>query len=336
MKIVFLGKDRGKFEYIRNSLGNKLEKHEFEMFSKELSDKNLESIKDAEALVLFVDVDINRRIMRDLPELKFIATMSTGFDHIDVESAKEFGICVCNVPAYGASTVAEHTFGLLLNLSRKIYKGIERVKDDDFSLAGLRGTDLNGKTIGVVGAGNIGKYVIKIANGFGMKILVLDRKADESLKRDFEVKFVDLDELLKDSDFITLHVPLTKETRHLINMENVKKIKPGAFLINTSRGEVIETGALRYALDKGILAGAGLDVLEGEEEVKEEIEMLEKSYKSNDWKTLVENNLLIDYDNVIVTPHMAFYSVEAEKRILDTTVKNVMGFLENNNKNKVC
>ena len=342
MRIVFLagkGDDESKKRYLY--LKEKLEetsflrKNKFDYFDLILSDKNLKKIKDAEGLVLFVNVEINRRIMRDLPHLKFIATMSTGYDHIDIESAKEFGISVCNVPAYGANTVAEHTFGLILNLTRKLWKAIDRVKENNFSLDGLRGIDLRGKTIGIIGVGNIGKRVVEIANGFGMEILGYDRNEDKELKRKFGVVYVSLDYLLKNSDIVSVHLPLTRETKHLINKENVKKIKKGAILINTARGEIVETGALRFALDKGIISAAGLDVLEGEEEIHEESEFLKRKEKISDWKTLIENHLLIDYENVIITPHMAFYSIEAEKRILDTTLENIAMFLMKKVKNKV-
>ncbi len=342
MRIVFLAEKRDKeskkrYFYLKEKLEETgfLGKNRFDYFDLRLTDRNLKKIKDCEALVLFIDIEINRRIMRDLPHLKFITTMSTGYDHIDIESAREFGIGVCNVPAYGANTVAEHTFGLILNLTRKIWKAIDRVKKEDFSLENLQGIDLKGKTIGVLGIGNIGKNVVKIAHGFGMEILGYDRTEDKELKRKFGVVYASLDYLLKHSDIISVHLPLTKETKHLINKENVKKIKRGALLINTARGEIVETGALRFALDKGILSGAGLDVLEGEEEIHEEAEFLKRKEKINDWKTLIENHLLIDYENVIITPHMAFYSLEAEKRILDTTLENIAMFFMRKNKNKV-
>lgn len=347
MKILFLAEKgdveaRKKFDYLQERLreygkGKEIEgKRSFEFFDKDLTERSLRKVSDVEGIVLFIDKDINRKIMRDLPHLKFIATMSTGYDHIDIESAKEFGIKVCNVPVYGASTVAEHTFGLILNLSRKIWKGIDRVKQDNFSLSDLQGFDLKGKTIGIVGLGNIGKQVARIAYGFDMKIIGYDRHPDSVMEEKYGVEYVsELNELLEKSDIVSLHLPLSKETKHLINKKNIGKMKSGSLLINTSRGELIETGALRWALDKGIIAGAGLDVLEGEEEIREEIELLGDSYKSSDWKTLVENNLLIDYDNVIVTPHMAFYSREAEKRILDITFENMIGFLRGNFKNCV-
>ncbi|MAG38032.1 hydroxyacid dehydrogenase [Candidatus Pacearchaeota archaeon] len=335
MKIVFLETDKEKAEYVRNRLGD-IGKHEIVFFSEELDKTGLGKIKDAEGIVLFVDSEIDRKVMRDLPELKYVATMSTGYDHIDIESAKEFGINVSNVPSYGENTVAEHTFGLILNLSRKIWKGIESVKkSDDFVLEGLQGFDLKGKTLGVIGAGHIGQHVIKIANGFQMEVIAFNKSRDEELAGKLGFKYVELDELLEKSDVITLHVPLTEETKHMINKNNIGKVRKGSILINTSRGEIIETGALRWALDEGILAGAGLDVLEEEEDFGEEAELFKKKEKVSDWRALIENHLLIDYDNVIVTPHMAFYTKEAEQRILDMTVENVKAFLGGKVKNKV-
>ncbi len=199
---------------------------------------------------------------------KAIITRSTGFDHIDIKACNEKKIKVYNIPRYGSNTVAEFTFALLLSLTRKIVKANERVKKLDFNLEGLRGMDIRGKTLGIVGLGEIGTCVAEIAKGFKMNILVFTRTKDTKLAKKIGFRYVDFNTLLRNSDVITFHVPLTPATKHMINMKNIELIKKGAILVNTSRGEVVETEAVIKALDKKILSGAGLDVLEEEELIK--------------------------------------------------------------------
>ena len=335
MKIVFLESGRKEADYVKSKLG-KIGKHKIVFFEGELNHNNLSAVKNAEALVLFIGSKITGDVLKELPKLKYIATMSTGYDHIDIGACKSRGVEVSNVPYYGENTVAEHTFGLILNLSRKIYKAIERTKRDEFSLNGLEGFDLRGRTLGVIGAGHIGQKVIKMARGFDMKVIAYDRTPDRKLMKKLGYSNVSLNNLLKNSDIITIHVPLVSGTRHLINMDNIKLIKKGTYLVNTARGEIVDTRALKYALDREILAGAALDVLEGEEDVKDEAELLKKRVKPSDWETFIRNHLLLKDKDVIVTPHSAFYSKEAIQRILDTTVENVKGFLAGRVRNGVA
>jgi D-lactate dehydrogenase len=258
-----------------------------------------------------------------------------GFDHIDVEFCRQKGIVVSNVPTYGAHTVAEHTFALILAISRKIVPAVEKARKGEFTPEGLEGFDLFGKTLGVVGTGHIGKNVCEIALAFGMKVLAFSRSEDSNLVSK-GVKYVPLEVLLTGSDIITLHLPHTKETEHIINMGNIEKIKKGAILINTARGALVETQAILEALEKGILQSAGLDVLEEEIGLKEERELLTSEFlKNTDIKTNLLNHVLLTRDDVVITPHNAFNSKEALIQIIDTTVANIKAYLSNTPQNTV-
>ncbi len=301
------------------------------IFTKDwLTKENVENYNDLEILSVFICSEINKEIIDSLPNLKFIATRSTGFDHIDINYCKEKGIIVSNVPEYGTKTVAEWTIGLMLNLMRKIYYAIDQIKEaESFDLSNLRGEELYGKTLGVIGTGKIGKEVIRLAKAFGMNVLAYDVYQDENFAKEYDFKYVSLEELLRNSDVITIHVNLNPSTYHLINKNNVNLVKRGAYLINTARGGIIETEALIYALKEGILKGAALDVLEEETEIKEELEILVKSdLKTEEIKTLWQNHILMKMPNVLITPHNAFNSKEAVERILKTTIENIKGFIE--------
>ena len=209
------------------------------------------------------------------PKLKLIATRSTGFDHIDLAEAKVRGVAVASVPSYGVNTVAEFAFALILALSRRVCEAHEQVSETgSFSQERLRGFDLQDKTIGIVGCGHIGIHAVKIANGFGMKALVFDAHQDDALAKENNFTYASLEELMGQSDIITLHVPYNEHTHHLINLQNISLIKKGAYLINTARGAVVETEAIIAALKNGTLAGAGLDVLEEEGDMSDELTLL--------------------------------------------------------------
>ncbi len=324
-KIAFFETEEWENEFIKTSLKNQ----HILFFKKKLTPGILPKIKDAEILVVFIYSKINKHILDDLQKLKLIATMSTGFDHIDLEECRKRNIVVCNVPTYGENTVAEHTFALILSISRKIPESIEKTRKGDFRLTGLRGFDLKGKTIGIVGCGNIGKHVARIAKGFEMKVLVFDINKDKSLAKKIGFKYASMESLLKNSDIITLHVPENKYTHHLLNKKTISKMKKGAILINTARGGIIETPALINALNKKIIRYAALDVLEGECFIKEEKELLHPEFmKACDLQTVLQNNILLKKPNVYITPHNAFNSKEALQRILDTTITNIKSFLK--------
>jgi len=218
----------------------------------------------------------------------------------------------------------------LLCLVRKIYTAYHRVRETgSFSLEGLGGEELFGKTIGIIGTGRIGTEVIKIAKGFSMNVIAYDKYPKEGLAQELGFQYISLEELLSQSNIITLHVPYNKETHHLINKDNISKIKKGAYIINTARGGVIETEVLYQALKKGDIAGAALDVLEEEGDLKEEQRMLleNQDIPPEKLKTLLANHIFIDLDNVIISPHNAFNTKEALENIVITSMDNIEGYL---------
>ena len=282
---------------------------------------------DATALCIFIDSHVGKEELDRFPSLKLIATRSTGFDHIDMTIAKERGISVVTVPFYGENTVAEFAFALLLSLSRRIPEAERSVRDGGFSPQGLRGFDLAGKTLGIVGCGHIGMHVIHMANGFGMNVIGFEVHPDPKVAEENNFTFVSFPELLATADIISLHVPYNAHTHHLINKENISTIKKGSYLINTSRGAVVETEALVGALQNGTLAGAGLDVLEEEGDLIDEAVLLSAAHPNEAaLKVTLANHYLIEHPRVIVTPHLAFNTKEAVTRILDTTIDNIQKF----------
>jgi D-lactate dehydrogenase len=320
----------------KKHLKKKFDKN-YEVFFNEdkLTESNSNVISDFDVVSPFIYSQITHNVLKKAKKLKLIATRSTGFNHIDIKTAKTKKISVANVPYYGENTVAEHTFAMILALSRNIHRAYVRTIRNDFTLTGLQGFDLKGKTLGVIGAGSIGVHVIKIAKGFGMKVICYDTKPNHILTELLDYKYVNLDELLQTSDIITLHCPYNEHTHHLINMNNIEKVKKGTLFINTARNGIIEPKALYYAIEKGIFGGAGLDVFEGEELIKEENQMLTKNVSVDHLETILKRNILLRYENVIMTPHMAFDSAEAVERILDTTVENIKAFRENKSYHKV-
>ena len=331
-KIAFFETEEWEKPYLKG----KLKGNELYFFGDILNEKSASKARYADIISVFIYSKINRKVLGKLKKLQLIATRSTGFDHIDLKECKQRKIIVCNVPYYGENTVAEHTFALILNLTRKIHKAWERTRRLDFSQAGLRGTDLRGKTLGVIGVGSIGKHVIRMANGFEMKIIAYDIFKNKKLAKELNFRYTGFDYLLKNSDIITLHCPYNSKTHHLINKKNINKIKKGALLINTARGALVETDALVKALDKATLSGAGLDVLEEECHVKEDHQVMSKNFpRKCDMHLILENHILAKKDNVIVTPHNAFNSVEALQRILGTTADNIKGFLKRNVVNEI-
>ncbi len=294
-----------------------------------LDENNFLQYQNTEILSCFIYSNLKKELLEKFSNLKLIATRSTGYDHIDIDFAKEKNISVANVPEYGSRTVAEYTFALILTLLKKIYQSINQAKIFNFNHNQIRGYDLAGKTLGIIGLGKIGLEVLKIAKGFQMNVLVYTRTKKEVLADQYQFQYVDLNTLLSQSDIITLHTPLTQDTYHLINSQNIYQIKKSAFLINTARGGLIETQALVKALEENILQGIALDVLEEEKLLTEETEVLTQNYKKEvDLKTLALNHVLINHPKVVITPHNAFNTHEALNRILETTIQNIKNFLE--------
>ena len=325
-KIAFFEIKKWEEKYLKK----KLKQHELIFFKEALDENNAEYVKDCEVVSVFIYSKVSRSVLEKLKKVRMIATRSTGFDHIDLKACKKKEIRVCNVPSYGENTVAEHTFALILALSRQVHKSYHRAMNNDFSIEGLTGFDLRNKTIGVVGGGHIGMHVVKIAKGFGMRVLVYDLNHDDFMAEMLGFEYAGFEELLQKSDIISLHVPYNKHTHHLINKDSLANVKNNSILINTARGAIVDTDALLEALESKRIGGAGLDVIEGEDLIKEEKQLLHSDQNVDKWKTVVRDHRIFQMENVVFTPHNGFNSNEALYRIMDTTISNISGFFEGN------
>lgn len=315
---------------------NNLKDHNLSFFAHPINSQNVLEATNFDLVSTFVNCKMDKAIIDSLPNLKGIFARSTGIDVIDVNYASQKGIKVYNVPTYGSHTVAEFTFALILALMRNIPEAVKRTREErKFYFDGLCGFDLVNKTIGIIGTGKIGENVVKIAKGFGMNILAYDLYPKQELVTLGGVKYDSLENVLKNSDVISLHAPATKENYHLINADNIKLIKSGAYLINTARGSLIDIHPLIEALNNKQIAGAALDVLEGEQTLKEEAELFNKETSAEEYRKILENQMLFNLPNVIVTPHLAFYSKEAQQSILETVVKNINAFVAGSDINLV-
>lgn len=294
-------------------------------------------VHDAEIISTFIESQLTAETLAPFLNLKLIATRSTGYDHIDLAYCRDAGITVCNVPDYGDTTVAEHTFALLLALSRHIPAAVERTQRGDFSQVDLRGFDLASKILGVVGVGGIGWRVIHIAKGFGMGVVAFDINPDHTLEAALGFRFADLDQVLASCDILTLHVPGGAETHHLISSAQFALMKPGAVLVNTSRGGVVDAEALIHALTEGRLAGAALDVLGEEAWLGDEAQIFREGpdLSLETLRGLAADHALMRLPNVILTPHIAYNTHEAVRRILDTTLANIQAFVNGDPQNVV-
>ncbi|MFA4645782.1 D-2-hydroxyacid dehydrogenase [Pyrococcus kukulkanii] len=257
-------------------------------------EKLIELVKDVEAIIVRSKPKVTKKVIENAPKLKVIARAGVGLDNIDVEAAKERGIEVVNAPGASSRSVAELTVGLIFAVARKIAYADRKMREGVWAKKECMGIELEGKTIGIVGFGRIGYQVAKIAKALGMNILLYDIYPNEERAKEVGGKFVDLETLLKESDVITLHVPLLDSTYHLINEERLKLMKKNAILINASRGAVVDTNALVKALQEGWIAGAGLDVYEEE--------------------PLPKDHPLTKLDNVVLTPHIGASTYEAQER----------------------
>lgn len=330
-RVLIFEAEKEERDYFRKSLHKDFS---LTILEEALGEDNLEKhhkvLQEAEIISVFVYSRVTAGVLEAMPALKLICTRSTGYDHIDLETCRQRGILVSNVPVYGENTVAEHTFALILALSRNVHKAYFRTVRERFDLKGLQGFDLKDKTLGVIGAGHIGMHVIRMARGFGMEVLAYDVNRQHFLAEILGFNYVNLDYLLQNSQVISLHAPLNEKTYHLINQDNIKTIKRGALLINTARGELLDTRALLMALEEGILAGAGLDVLEGEDLIHEEHRLFSPELPQETLQKIIHNHILLHREDVVITPHIGFFSREAIQRIRRTTVKNLRGFIRGN------
>lgn len=295
----------------------KLQKEGFEtVFRRETVDKvDLKQYKDFDILSVFVFSRVDRHVIKSLPNLRLIVTRSSGFDHIDVQAAGERGIVVSNVPGYGSMPVAEHVFALLLAVLRKVVKADSAVRISRWFSPRLQGRLVNGKTFGVIGTGAIGESVARIARAFGANVIAYDVVKKSVLEAEGVLKYVPLEEVLEKSDIISLHVPLTKETYHMVNRDSIARMKRGVVLVNTSRGQIVDQEALVEALKTGRISGAGLDVFEKEPPDPDDP--------------------LLRLENVVLTPHIAWNTTEAEDHILRSTVNVIRAFVNGNQINIV-
>lgn len=301
-----------------------------------LTTSNVSNYQDAEVISTFLS-QITSEIIDGLPNLKLIVTRSTGYNHIDVAYARKKNIAVAHAPTYSAQAVAEFTFFLILNLSRKINK------HNSTFLTDIPGSehrehaanfDLKGKTLGVIGTGNIGKNVIMMAHGFQMRVLAHSRTEDLRYAQENNFTYVPLEVLLQEADIVTLHVPLSDSTYHLINENTIRHMKKGAYLINTARGEIIDTQALLEALIQKKIAGVGLDVIEYENLMKD----LPRVIAARDVllsNKVANNYILAQMPQVFISPHVAFSTNESRRLLLQETACNIVNFLRGSPRNIV-
>ncbi len=285
--------------------------------------------KDARIISVFTTSRVGKEVLEQFPELELIALRSVGFNHIDLDYCNEHNIVVENTPNYGNKSVAEFAMALLLDVCRKITRAYLEYKEIDIDTKNFTGQELGGKTIGIVGLGAIGTEFAKLSYAFDMNILGCDIRQKQNLIEDYRVKYTDFDTLLKNSDFISIHAPLTKDNYHIFNESAFKKMKNTAILINTARGEHIETQALYNAIVNKEIAGAGLDVLESEETITDADYLVDiNRLTEGTLRQTILNTRLQQLPNVIITPHIAYNTKEAINRILDTVMSNINSFVE--------
>ena len=296
--------------------------HDLRFLETPLNEQTAELATGAQAICVFVNDKVNATVIQKLSELHIaiIALRCAGFNNVDLEAAKAAGIRVCRVPAYSPEAVAEHAVAMLLTLNRKTHKAYNRVREQNFSLQGLIGFNLHGKTVGVIGTGNIGKAFCKIMLGFGCKVEAFDLIANKDLEAE-GVVYKPLIEVLK-ADIISLHCPLNEQTKHLINEETIGYMQDGVVLINTSRGGLIHTKEAIKALKSGKIGALGIDVYEQEE----------KLFFRNLSEDIIQDDeiqRLMSFPNVLITAHQAFFTEEAMSQIATTTLNNIQLLSEN-------
>jgi D-lactate dehydrogenase len=304
-------------------------------FVEPLNPETAQKATDAEAVSVFVYSTLDERVLERLPSLRFVTTRSTGYDHIDLNACAQRGVRAAFVPSYGENTVAEHAFALVFALSKRLPRAMAQTRTLDFSLNGLEGVDLKGKGLGIIGMGRIGAHTARIGRGAGMRVLAYDPREDLELAAKEGFRYVPLDDLLSSSDVISIHAALVPQTFHLLDRAAFRKMKPGAILVNTARGGIVDSEALCEALDRGWVAAAGLDVFEGEELIKDEARVLQQPLNQQQLRHLALCHSLLLRDNVILTPHMAFFTREGVDRLLETTFDNLKSYLAGAPRNPV-
>jgi D-lactate dehydrogenase len=316
--------DKTFFEKYNADFGNQLE-----FFDTQLNLQTVKLINDTTVVCVFVNDIVDADVIAKLAakKVKIIALRCAGFNNVDLDAAKKHNIRVCRVPAYSPQAVAEHAMAMILTLNRKTHKAYNRVREQNFALNGLLGFDLFGKTIGIIGTGNIGKSFAKIAIGFGCNILAFDVVTDSEMEKE-GVNFVDLETIFKESDIISLHCPLNEKTLHIINKKSLSLMKNNVMIINTSRGALIETSSVVDALKEGKVGYLGIDVYEQEE----------KLFFRDLSDDIIKDDViqrLMSFPNVLVTAHQAFFTNEALTQIALVTLGNIQELVLNDSiKNK--
>jgi D-lactate dehydrogenase len=302
------------------------QKISLQFFEHRLTRETALAARGYECVCIFVNDRADAPVLELLAQggTRLIACRSAGFNHVDLEAAERLGLRVVRVPEYSPYAVAEHAVALILTLNRKTHRAYNRVREGNFSLDGLVGFDLHGKTVGLIGTGRIGRVLCRILQGFGCNVLACDLNPDASTG----ATYLALEELLKRSDIVSLHVPLTPQTRHLIDSTAIQSMKPGAMLINTSRGALVDTRALISGLKSGHIGSAGLDVYEEEEGV---------FFEDLSGSVLQDDDLarLLTFPNVLLTSHQAFLTQEALTNIAKTTLENIEAARSGNYPNEV-
>lgn len=315
MKISFFSAkpyDRAFFGRLNEAFG-----FEFIFYETHLGPHIVNVVEASDAVCAFVNDKLSAEVLGTLANrgVKYIAMRCAGFNNVDLDAARKYGLRVCRVPSYSPEAVAEHALAMMLTLNRKTHKAYNRVREQNFSLNGLMGFNLHGKTIGVVGTGNIGKAFIRLMSGFGCELLAYDLAEDDALKA-VGVRYTPLSELYSRADVISLHCPLTEDTKHLINPASLKLMKPGVMIINTSRGGLIDTTAALEGLRSKRIGYLGIDVYEQED----------KLFFRDLSQTILDDDaiqLLMSFPNVLVTGHQAFFTAEALEEIASTTLNNL-------------
>ncbi|MBD2580079.1 2-hydroxyacid dehydrogenase [Oscillatoria sp. FACHB-1406] len=322
MKVAVFSTKNYDREFLQTANQQSDNKHEFVFFEPRLTLETAPLAAEFPAICAFINDRLSAEVLEHLASggTKLIALRSAGYDRVDLAAAARLGMTVLHVPAYSPRAVAEHAIALILMLNRKLYRAYNRVRDDNFSLEGLLGFDLHGSTVGIVGTGKIGLCFAEIAKGFGCHLLAYDLHQHPACL-ELGVKYVELPELLAASDVISLHCPLIPATHHLINSESLQHLKPGAMLINTSRGGLIDTSAVIQALKSGKLGYLGIDVYEQEEELF--FEDLSNTVIQDDTFQLLQS-----FPNVVITAHQAFFTRNALANIAQTTLSNINDFAE--------
>ncbi|MBI5582150.1 MAG: hydroxyacid dehydrogenase [Deltaproteobacteria bacterium] len=307
---------------------NRLESdHDLRFVEGLLSEINVEQYLDANIICTDQSV-LGKGVLERLSRLRMIALRCTGYDHIDITFCRDRGITVCNIPGYAANAVAEHTFALLLALSRHIETASQYTRRVAFKWEGLRGFELKAKNMAVIGTGAIGKRVAEIACGFGMRVVIHDLKPDYAWADAHDLKYVDLDEAIRCADVLSLNLPLVRGNRYLLGEDQFRQMKKGVVLINTARGELVDLRELVKALNSGKVSAAGLDVLQDEHYIRAKDNNPEIYFNAMfDPQIMLANILLCHHPNVLVTPHIGWYTVEAEQRALDISLSNIKSFV---------